>query len=286
MKHQSICARGILLFCIGIVLLVGCQRTQPTDSSPDPSPPAAVSVPSDLQTTVTQLVSAVETFDIPHILDAYAEDFLSGSGRSREDIRRVFTQLRARNVKLEVEKAEIENVTEGNANLRTQIRLRYLDRFRDLGEGEVVITDVLRHTLRKGEPGWKIHADDRVSTYREGRYGPRSPNARLEVPSQLPTEAYTATITVPREPDTEYQVMVGNYAEDPAMLPPPDIVLPLPEDGVLAAPLLPNPQGRGEMVRVTVIAATPDGEWLGATTVSRFIPGAPREGKAQEQKRL
>jgi len=78
-------------------------------------------------------------------------------------------------------------------------------------------------------------------------------------------------------------VLLGNYAEDPALLPPPDIVTPLPDDGVLQANLLPNPQGRSEMVRITVIAADPAGKWLGATTVSKFVPGMPRKKKGTPQ---
>jgi hypothetical protein len=76
--------------------------------------------------------------------------------------------------------------------------------------------------------------------------------------------------------------MVGNYAEDPAVLPPPDIVTSLPEDGVLHANLLPNPQNRSEMVRITVIAASSEGQWVGATTISKFVPGAPRQKQEQE----
>ena len=287
MKCRLIAPRTICIFAVGIALLPSCQRSQPLNLPQDSPRQAAVTVPPDLQEAVAQFTHAIETFDLPHILEAYAEDFLSGSGRSKEDIRKVFTQLRARNVKLKVEKTVIENTEEEKASLRTQIRLRYMDYFRDLGEGEVVITDVLRHALRKDESGWKIHADDRVSTYREGRFGPRSPNAQLDVPSQLPTNSqYRVTVTVQREQNTQYQVMVGNYAEDPSVLPPPDLVTSLPEDGVLQAHLLPNPQGRGEMVRLTLIAENPKGQWIGATTISKFIPNALREQEAEKQKRL
>ena len=69
-------------------------------------------------------------------------------------------------MKIQVEKTTIEKVDGGEALLRTQLRLRYLDRFRDLGEGEVVVTDVLRHSLRKEKAGWKIYADVRFDLSR------------------------------------------------------------------------------------------------------------------------
>ena len=275
-----------LIVVSGFILLSSCQRSQPPDQPQDSPRQAAVAVPADLQDTINQFVHAVENFDILHILDAYAEDFRSGSGRSKEDIHRIFTQLRSRNVKLKIEKAVIENTQDKSASLRTQIRLRYPDSFRNLGEGEVVITDVLQHALRKNEAGWKIYTDDRVSTYREGRFGPRSPNAQLDVPSQLPTNSeYTVTVTVRREQDVDYQVMVGNYAEDQTILPPPDFVTPLPDSGVLQTQLLPNPQGRGEMVRITIIAGDREGQWLGATTISKFVPGTSHQQEAGQQKR-
>jgi hypothetical protein len=233
---------------------------------------------------VERLARAAEAFDIPHLLDAYAEDFLSGTGRTKDRIREVFTQLRENNVKLEVEKTDVENIENETASLRTQLRLRYMDHFRDLGEGEVVITDILRHTLRKNNSGWKIHADERLFTYREGRFGPHPPNVQLAVPDRLPLNLeYEVTVTVRRESDTEYQVMVGNYAEDPVILPPPDLVTSPPEDGILRVNLLPNPHGRSEMVRITVIAANSEGQWIGATTVSKFVPGAPTQKHAKEK---
>jgi len=287
MKCWFVSLHTIRFFAVGLVLLSSCQRNHPTDPTQDDSRKTAVAVPPDLHETVSQLTRAIQTFDISRILEVYAEDFLSGSGRSKEDIRNVFVQLRTRNVKLEVEKAIIETVEDKGASLRTQIRLRYMDHFRSLGEGEVVITDVLRHELRKNELGWQIHADDRVSTYREGRFGPHSPNVQLDVPNQLPaTFEYTATVTVRQEQETQYRVMIGNYAEDPTILPPPDLVLPLPEDGILHVRLLPNLQKRGEMVRLTIIAANQQGEWLGATTISKFVPGIAHEREAEKQKRL
>jgi hypothetical protein len=233
---------------------------------------------------VDTLVQAAETFDVPRILDAYADDFVSGTGRTKDGVRDVFRQLKESHVKLQVEKTDVEKTAASEALLRTQLRLRYMDRFRDLGEGEVVITDVLRHFLRKEQTGWKIYADERISTYREGRFGSQPPNVQLDVPDHLPTGAeYPVTVTVQQAHDLDYQVMVGNYVEDPAILPPPDIVTPLPEDGVLHAQLLPNPQGRGEMVRITVIAANQDGQWVGATTISRFVLGTRRKKKEAEE---
>lgn len=50
--------------------------------------------------------------------------------------------------------------------------------------------------------------------------------------------------------------------------------------------LLPNPQGRGEMVRITIIAENSKGQRIGATTISKFVPGTPREREAEEHKRI
>lgn len=286
MKYRTIFLRGISFFAIGAILLTGCRRSQQETLANAPASPAA-HVPGDLQATVDKLVHAAEAFDIPHILDAYADDFASGTGRSKEGVREVFSQLRQNHVTLQVEKAEVETVDEGEARLRTQLRLRYLDRFRDLGEGEVVVTDVLQHSLRKEETGWKIYADERLSTYREGRFGAQPPNVQLDVPERLPKNLeYPVTVTVRREQNTDYQIMLGNYVEDPAILPPPDLVTPLPEDGVLHAHLLPNPQGRSEMVRITVIAATPEGQWIGATTISKFVPDGKKKNKEEEAQEL
>jgi hypothetical protein len=280
MLYQTIRLRVAFFLIVGFMALSGCQRSP---SNSHPSSPQTIEVPADLQETVDLLTRAAEGFDIPRILDAYADDFLSGTGRSKESVREVFSQLKERQVKLQVEKAEVEKVDANEALLRTQLRLRYIDRFRDLGEGEIVITDTLKHSLRKEQTGWKIYADERVSTYREGRFGSQPPNVQLTVPDHLPTSLeYPVTVTVRQDQNLDYQVMVGNYVEDPAILPPPDIVTVLPEDGILHAQLTPNPQGRSEMVRITVIAATSEGEWVGATTVSKFVPGAPRKTKDDE----
>jgi hypothetical protein len=37
------------------------------------------------------------------------------------------------------------------------------------------------------------------------------------------------------------------------------------------------------MVRVTVIAATGDGQWVGATTISKFVPEGEQPKKEDEQ---
>ena len=266
----------ILLFAGVLTVSAGCHRSQSSSQS--------ASVPPDLQETVNTLVKAVEAFDIPHVLDAYTEDFTSGTGRSKDEIRRTLEQLQASHVNLTVESAEVEKADLAEAKLKTRLRLRYKDRFRDLGEGEVVVTDVLVHKLRKDGNSWKIYADEREATYREGRFGQHPPNVKLEVPEKLPTNLqYSVKVVVQRDADTDYQVLLGNYLEDPAILPPPDIITPLPEDGVLQVNLLPNPQGRSEMVRITVIAADPAGKWVGATTVSKLVPGVPRKKKEKPQ---
>lgn len=284
MKPYLLSFPSLFVFAVGLALLLGCQRSQPTDPQPDSPAPSAAAVPPDLQETVDRLVRAAEEFDILRLLDVYAEDFLSGTGRTKESVREVFTQLRRNNVTLEVEKTELESIENETALLRTQFRLRYMDHFRDLGEGEVVVTDILRHALRKDKSGWKIHADERLFTYREGRFGPHPPNVQLDVPDRLSLNLeYEVTVTVLQESGTEYQVMVGNYVEDPAILPPPDIVTSPPEDGVLRINLLPNPQGRSEMVRLTVIAANPEGQWIGATTVSKFVPGVTKSKEGEEE---
>jgi ketosteroid isomerase-like protein len=268
---------AVVLFAGALTISAGCHRSRPAAQSPP--------VPPDLQEAVNKLVRAVEAFDIPHVLEAYTEDFTSGTGRSKDEVRRVLEQLQASHVGLTVESAEVETADPAEASLKTRLRLRYKDRFRDLGEGEVVVTDVLVHKLRKDVGGWKIYADERVATYREGRFGPHPPNIELDVPEKLPSDLqYPVKVVVRREEGTDYQVLLGNYAEDPAFLPPPDIVAPLPEDGILQANLLPNPQGRSEMVRITVIAADPAGKWVGATTVSKLVPGARRKktGESRE----
>lgn len=273
---QTISLRVIFLLVGMLIVPSGCQRDRRSAQGPE--------VPADLQETIDHLVQAVEVFDIPRVLDAYAEDYASGTGRSKDEVRRTFEQLQANRVSLKIEEVAVEKADLTEAKLRTRIRIRYMDRFRDLGEGEVVVTDVLVHRLRKEAESWKIYADERVATYREGRFGQHPPNIEIQVPEKLPTDLhYPVKVTVRREADADYQVMLGNYAEDPAVLPPPDIVTALPEDGILEANLIPNPQGRGEMVRITVIAADTDGKWIGATTVSKFVPGLLRKKKEAPQ---
>ena len=213
----------------GLLVVTGCNRSPSSSSTEQQAGSAghqdAIPVPPDLKVTVNDLVHAVETLDIPKILATYADDFRSGTGRPKESLREVLTQLQKNQVKVQVEKTDFEQASDGEAKLRTQIRLRYTDTFRDLGEGEVLVTDVLRHSFRKEDEHWYIYKDQRVATYREGRFGERSPNVQVEVPVQIPTTPdYTVTISVQRESDKTYQVMVGNYLEDPGFLPPPDIV--------------------------------------------------------------
>ncbi len=269
-------SRVFLLLAL-LLVLVGCERAR---FSP-PSPP----IPSDLQATVEHLVRAVEMFDVPQVLTVYADDFTSGTGRTKEGVAAIFTQLRASRVSLSVESAQVEETASAEAKLKTRIRLRYTDHFRDVGEGEVIITDILVHSLRKHTGGWKIYTDQRVASYRDGRFGKQPPNLEITVPEKLPSGLeYPVQVSVRREAARVYQVMIGNYAEDPGFLPPPDIVTMLSEDGVLKASLTPNPRGVSEMVRITVIAADLTGQWLGATTVSKLVPGAQRQNQAPAQK--
>lgn len=273
----------------GLLVIAGCNRS-PSPSSPTEKQAGSsehqggISVPADLKVTVNDLIHAVETLDIPKVLATYADDFRSGTGRPKESLREVLMQLQKNHVQVQVEKTDFEEASEDEAKLRTQIRLRYTDTFRDLGEGEVLVTDVLRHSFRKEDEHWYIYKDQRVATYREGRFGERSPNVQIEVPVQIPTATdYTVTISVQREADKTYQVMVGNYLEDPGFLPPPDIVTALPEQGPLTVTLTRNPQGRGEMVRITVITEDGEGNWVGATTVSKYVPGLSTEGDDEAQ---
>ena len=107
---------------------------------------------------------------------------------------------------------------------------------------------------------------------------------QIEVPVQIPTTPdYTVTISVQRESDKTYQVMVGNYLEDPEFLPPPDIITALPEQEPLTVTLTRNPQGRGEMVRITVITEDGIGNWVGATIVSKYVPGLSTEEDDETQ---
>jgi hypothetical protein len=278
----------LTLLLSGLLVVTGCNRSPSSPSTEQQTGSAqhqdAVPVPPDLKVTVNDLVHAVETLDIPKILATYADDFRSGTGRPKESLREVLAQLQKNRVKVQVEKTDFEQASDGEAKLRTQIRLRYTDTFRDLGEGEVLVTDVLRHSFRKENEHWYIYKDQRVATYREGRFGERSPNVQIEVPVQIPTTPdYTVTISVQRESDKTYQVMVGNYLEDPEFLPPPDIITALPEQEPLTVTLTRNPQGRGEMVRITVITEDGIGNWVGATTVSKYVPGLSTEEDDETQ---
>ena len=272
-------------FLIGVFILTpGCNRSpSPSakqEDSSEQSPAGPIS--PDLKTTVNTLVHAFETLDIPKVLEGYSDDFTSGTGRSKENLREILSSMQENHVTVKVEKTDFEEASNSEAKLRTQIRLRYIDTFRELGEGEVLVTDILRHSLRKDGNRWHIYKDERISTYREGRFGERSPNVQLEVPVQIPTTVdYAVTISVQREADKTYQVMVGNYPEDPEFLPPPDIVTALPDTGPLTVNLLRNPQGRSEMVRITVITEDGEGNWVGATTVSKFVP-APSDKEDPE----
>lgn len=262
-----------MMMLSGLLIVAGCNRS-PSSSENQSDQQHVVAAPPDLKAAVSDLIHAVETLDIPKILEAYADDFRSGSGRPKESLREVLAQLQKNRVLVKVEKSDFEEVRNGEAKLRTQIRLRYTETFRDLGEGEVLVTDVLRHSFRKEDQHWQIYKDQRVATYREGRFGERSPNVQLTAPAQIPSPPeYPVTITVQREADKTYQVLVGNYLEDPGFLPPPDIVTALPEQGPLTVTLTRNPEGRGEMVRITVITEDGSGNWVGATTVSKYIPG-------------
>lgn len=278
------------------VLTLGCNRSESTKSISAPQAPAAgkeapantpkaVSVPPDLQKDVDAMVKAVETLDIPKALAGYADDYISGTGRSKDGVSEALTNLQERQVAVTVEKTEIEEATADKAKLKTQLRLRYKETFRDMAEGEVIVTDILRHSLRKENNHWKIYTDERLSTYREGRFGEQSPNLHLEVPARLPEDqSYPVTVTVQRDADKNYQVMVGHYPEDPQFLPPPDVVTELPENGVLTADLPRNPDGESEMVRITVIVEDQEGNWVGATTVSKFIPGLPQDKENGDDK--
>ncbi len=284
--HAVRAALSIIVFSF---LSVSCNRSESTKSAAPPSTgkeaptdtPKTVAVPPDLQLHVDEMVRAVETLDIPKALAGYTDDYIGGTGRPKEGVREALANLQERQVAVSVEKTEVEEVSADKAKLKTQVRLRYKDTFRDMVEGEVLVTDILRHFLRKENGGWKIYTDERLSTYREGRFGEQSPNIRLEVPARLPEDpSYPVTVTVQRDADKNYQVMVGHYPEDPQFLPPPDVVTELPENGVLTADLPRNQGGESEMVRITVIVEDREGNWVGATTVSKFIPGLS-QGKDQ-----
>ncbi len=268
----------LLALCVG----TACERPNGLSNSAF-SQSASQSVPKDLQQALEQLSQGLEAFDPEQVLAVYADDFISGTGRSKQGVGEVLTRLRKSNVSLSVDKVDVTDAGDTRAEITTYMRLRYTDRFRNIGEGEVVITDILSHLLRKHEGQWRIYTDKRLATYREGRFGEYSPNVTVEVPDQLPTGlAYPVSVVVQQQHKTYYRVSIGNYPEDPGALPPPDIETMLPEDGRLDANLLPNPQGFSEMVRVTVIAEDFQGGWQGATTVSKLVPGVqPAERRKQ-----
>ena len=249
-----------------------------------PSGSADPAVPSDLRQTLEQLADGLEAFDPEQVLAVYADDFISGTGRSKQGVGEVLMRLRQSQVSLSVEKVDVTEADDTRAAITTSLRLRYTDRFRNIGAGEVVITDVLSHLLRKDAGQWQIYTDKRLASYREGRFGASAPNVTLAVPERLPTGLdYPVAVVVQQQPRTRYRVAIGNYPEDPGVLPPPDVDALLPRDGRLETKLLPNPQGVSEMVRVTVIAANVRGDWQGATTVSRLVPGVQRTERRKQQ---
>ena len=260
---------------LAVYMGTACERPY---GSADPS------VPSDLRQTLERLARGLEAFDPEQVLAVYADDFISGTGRSKRGVGEVLTRLRQSKVSLSVEKVDITEADDTRAAITTSMRLRYVDRFRNIGAGEVVITDVLSHLLRKDAGQWRIYTDKRLATYREGRFGESSPNVIIEVPARLPTGLdYPVAVVVQQQPQIQYRVAIGNYPEDPGVLPPPDVEALLPRDGRLETNLLPNPQGVSEMVRVTVIAADVRGDWQGATTVSKLVPGIQRTERRKRQ---
>ena len=270
--HALRLASALLL---AVFIGTACGRAQ---DSADPA------VPSDLRQTLEQLADGLEAFDPEQVLPVYADDFISGTGRSKRGVGEVLIRLRQSKVSLNVEQVDVTQADDTRAAITTSMRLRYTDRFRNIGTGEVVITDVLSHLLRKDAGQWRIYTDKRLAAYREGRFGAASPNVTVEVPARLPTGLdYPVAVVVQQQPRTRYRVAIGNYPEDPGVLPPPDVEALLPRDGRLETNLLPNPQGVSEMVRVTVIAADVRGDWQGATTVSKLVPGVQRTERRKRQ---
>ncbi len=56
----------------------------------------------------------------------------------------------------------------------------------------------------------------------------------------------------------------------------------LPKEGKLEAHLLPNPQGLSAMIKVKVIAQNSVGKRLGATTISKLVPGKRRTKRLKQ----
>ncbi len=83
-----------------LVLYTGTACEHPPDS-PDPS------VPPDLQQTLDQLARGLEACDPEQVLAVYADDFISGTGRSKQGVGEVLTRLRQRKVTLRVEQIAV-----------------------------------------------------------------------------------------------------------------------------------------------------------------------------------
>jgi hypothetical protein len=271
MRHVSLVV-GIVLLCGAFFTFAGeDNHTQLSSQKSD--------TPAGLQQMVDQLVHGLETFDAPKTLAVYAEDFISGTGRTIHDLRRMLFSLDANHISLQVESTEVENVEPTEAQVKTRLRLRHKDRFRGL-DGEVIVTDILVHSLRKTPDGWRIYTDRRVATYRDGRFGQQPPNVQLEIPEKLSRQSrYPVTVSVQRERAKSYQVILGNYVDDAEELPSPHVVSPLPESGVLETKLARNADGLSEMVRVAVVVSTTEGELVGATLVSKLVLGSRRGEK-------
>lgn len=266
-----------------IVFLLVILAIMPLGGGRAPLLSHAQQVPADLEAAVAQFVQTFETFDAKKVLELYTDDFISGTGRSKHELRRALLTLRANHVVLKVEHTEITEVKPTEARLSAHLRLRYKDRFRGL-DGEVAVTDVILYSLRKEADRWKIYTDERLATDRDGHFGSQPPSVALEVPQKLSTALrYSVKVSVQREPAKSYQVILGNYVDDILDLPPPEVVTRLPEDGILQTRLSANPDGFSEVVRATVVATDQGGAVVGATMVSKFIHGALQNKPATPQ---
>ena len=83
MIQRMLSPRIVFFLAAGLIGITSCKHT-PLDSTSSSSQQEVTTVPADLQETVNALVHAVETVDIPTILAAYAEDFRSGAGRTKD----------------------------------------------------------------------------------------------------------------------------------------------------------------------------------------------------------
>ena len=73
----------LLALCVG----TACERPNGvSDSAFFQS--AAQSVPKDLRQTLEQLSQGLEAFDPEQVLAVYADDFISGTGRSKQGVGR------------------------------------------------------------------------------------------------------------------------------------------------------------------------------------------------------